>query len=97
MDSKDFFTFNANDQIFVKVREKGIEYYVQKHNESLPAKHHISCKEFKEKANKEGFHVFQFHQFMDVFGATGLRLDSYVKINFLFKKDAMEEPKLDQL
>ena len=80
--------FNLNYNVRVRIKDKGIEHYVRKHNEIMPFHLHTSFKEFKQKADADGYHTMQMHSFMDDFGCMGLRLADLVDTNiYLFQKD----------
>jgi hypothetical protein len=80
--------FNLNYNVKVKIRDAGIEHYVRKHNSIMPFQLHTSFKEFKSKADVDGYHTMQMHSFMDDFGCEGLRLANLVDLNILiFQKD----------
>ena len=84
----DLLKFNLNYSVRVRIKDKGIEHYVRKYNEIMPFQLHTSFKEFKEKANADGYHTMQFHSFMDNFGGMGVGLADLVDTNiYLFQKD----------
>ena len=75
--------FNLNYNVRVRIKDKGIEHYVRKYNEIMPFYLHTSFKEFKQKADADGYHTMQMHSFMDDFGCVGLRLaGTEAPINF---------------
>lgn len=80
--------FNLNYQVRVRIKDQGIEHYVRNYNDIMPFDLHISFKEFKQKADADGYHTMQMHAFMDYFGCMGNRLADLVDINiYLFQKD----------
>lgn len=80
--------FNLNYNVKVRIKDKGIEHYVTKYNEIMPFRLHTSFKEFKQKADSDGYHTMQMHSFMDDFGCMGLGLADLVDTNiYLFQKD----------
>jgi predicted signal transduction protein with EAL and GGDEF domain len=80
--------FNLNYNVRVRIKDKGIEHYVRKYNEIMPFHLHTSFKEFKQKADADGYHTMQMHSFMDDFGCMGLSLADLVDTNiYLFQKD----------
>lgn len=92
----DYLKFNLNFDILVKITDKGIKHYVDNHNSILPFEYHTSFREFKSKANEDGYHSMQMHSFMDVYGNLGMRLPDYVELNVLFRKEELTESKLTQ-
>jgi hypothetical protein len=50
--------FNANYNIKVRLKDKGIEHYVKQYNEIMHFQHHISFKEYKSNADEFGYHNF---------------------------------------
>lgn len=80
--------FNLNCNVRVRIKDKGIEHYVRMFNETMPFHLHTSFKEFKQKADADGYHTMQLHSFMDDFGCMGLCLEDLVDANiYLFQKD----------
>jgi len=86
----EYFRFNVNHDIKVKLSEKGIEYIVKQHNEIMPFKLHTSFKEYKSKADKLGYHTFQLWSFIDHFGRLGMRAYEYFDTDILFYPKDLE-------
>lgn len=82
---------NANQKIWVKLKEEGIEHYVNQHNQLMPFKLHTSFREYKNKANEFGYHEFQIWDFMDSFGGVGIRASSLFYLDFVFDKKDLKE------
>lgn len=86
--------FNLNHDIKVRIKDEGIEHYVKKHNELMPFKMHTSFEEYKRKADKEGYHTMQMHEFIDYFGCMGFRLAKLVDLNiFIFVQELLTPTK----
>ena len=83
--------FNLNYTVKVKVTDAGIEHYVKNHNKIMPLKYHISFNEYKSKADKDGFHSYQMHDFMDNFGGLGLSIANMVDLNIIIPKSNLKE------
>lgn len=77
--------FNANHNIKVRLKDKGIEHIVKQHNELMPFKYHTSFKEYKSKADEFGYHSFQLWCFLDHFGNLGMRSCDYFDIDIVFE------------
>lgn len=82
--------FNCNQKVKVRLHDKGIEHFVKQHNEIMPFKYHTSFKEYKNKADKFGYHEFQLWEFIDNFGGLGMRSHSYFDINIVFEFKDLE-------
>jgi hypothetical protein len=93
MDAK-YLKFNANLNVRVRLKEKGIEHYVKNHNEIMPFKYHTSFSEYESKKDKFGYHNFQLWSFIDNFGNLGMRSCQYFDINLIFELKDFEEVEL---
>jgi len=76
--------FNANLNVKVRLKDKGIEHIVKQHNEIMPFKHHTSFKEYKTKADEFGYYTFQLWSFIDHFGNLGWTSCDYFDIDIVF-------------
>lgn len=85
-----FVKFNINENVYVKLTEKGIEKYVRDHNNIMPFKLHISYREFEERKNEKGYHKFQLWAFIDHFGGLGMSGWEYYNTDVLFLSKDME-------
>lgn len=93
-----FLHFNLNDEVFVKLTQKGIEKYVDKHNSIVPSSiNKLTYSEFENRKDNHGYHEFQMWDFIDVFGGLGMDLPEYLLILVAFKKSDILEvnPKND--
>lgn len=90
----DFWTFNLNEYISVKINDEGYDYWLKDYNKYLPDDMKASMKELKAKADKDGYIDFQAWDFMKTFGSTirfgGRQLFS---LDVRFKKSQMRECK----
>lgn len=82
--------YNLNEYVLVKIKDAGIEKYVKDHNEILPFQLHISFKEFKEKADKNGYHKMQLWSLFDAFGGLGMRLCNYIETDIILDYDHLK-------
>lgn len=57
---------NLNDQIKVKLTDKGVQHYVDHHNGFVPHRP-ITADEFKARLDDQGYASFQIHSFIAVF------------------------------
>ena len=85
-----FMQFNVNNDIYVKLTEKGIEKYVRDTNNIMPFKMQISYREFESRRDEQGYHRFQMWSFVDSFGDLGMQGWQYYDTNVLFKANDME-------
>jgi len=85
-----YVVFNANHNIKVRLKDKGIEHIVKKHNEILPFKQHTSFNEYKKKADEFGYHEFQLWDFLDLFGGLGWGSSSYFDINIILESNNLK-------
>ena len=83
--------FNLNYTVKVKLTDAGIEHYVRKHNEIVPFQWHISFKEYKSRADADGYHSYQMHDFMDNFGNLGLSLANMCNLNIIIPQSHLKE------
>lgn len=81
-----FKKFNINYPVFVKLTDRGITHYVTECNKIMPFEMQISFREFKNRADKNGFHEFQLWSFIDNFGGAGMRVCDYCSTEVLFKE-----------
>ena len=74
--------FNLNDNVKVRLTEKGIHKIVENTNQDyMPIEFHTCYKIEKQKLNANNEKVMQMHDFMDQFGGLGMRLPDYVSLN----------------
>ena len=52
--------------------------------ENMPIEYQKSFNEVKKLANEDGYHKFQLHFFMDIFGKQGMALADLIDLNILF-------------
>lgn len=76
--------FNANYDVYVKLKDNGIKHYIKEYNENMPIEYQKSFNEVKKFANEDGYHKFQLHFFMDIFGKQGMALSDLIDLNILF-------------
>jgi hypothetical protein len=81
-----YLEFNANQNVKIKLTDKGIEHIVRKTNEILPFKIHTSFKEYKSREDKNGYHTFQLWEIIDLFGNLGMTTWQYFDINIIFER-----------
>jgi len=79
-----YLKFNANYEIKVRLKDKGIEHYVKQHNEIMPFHLHTSFSQYKGKADEFGYHKFQFLYFLDIFGGLGMKGNQFFDIELIF-------------
>ena len=79
-----YLKFNVNHIIMVRLKEKGIEHIVNKHNEIMPLKYQTSFSEIRRKANEFGYHSFQLWDFIDIFGNLGMGSCDYFDTDIVF-------------
>lgn len=69
--------FNINDNVKIKLTQKGIDYYLSSYD-FLPKLRLKTVKEnFYKRIDKEGFVEMQFHQVMEYFGQFGFSMPEY--------------------
>ena len=56
--------FNMNNPVYIQLTEQGILKYIEKHNEGMPKKYHISFNDV-EKSIVDGFFEIQMHMLMN--------------------------------
>ncbi len=87
--------FNINSHVYVKLTEKGILHFVNKHNEIADKIKHLmsvlTIEEFASRADADGYHEFQMHEFMEVYGDTVIS-DTLFYTNVFFKKSELKIP-----
>ena len=93
----EYVKFNANLNILVRLKDKGIEHIVVKHNDIMPFKHHTSFNEYKKRANEFGYFTFQLWNFLDLFGDLGMRSCDYFDIDIVFMQKDFEPFEFKQL
>ena len=81
--------FNLNDSVKVKLTDAGIEHYVKNHNSLLPFQYQLSFNEYKSRADKDGYHYYQMHQFLDSFGGVGMNIASLINLNILIPEHTL--------
>lgn len=92
---KELTKFNINSYILVKLSDLGIIHYVQKYNNNdIPLWNQISCSEMTSRRNADGYHKFQFHEFLDMFGDLGMSASDYFETTVLFRSEDLEELKV---
>lgn len=77
--------FNANHNIKVRLKNKGIEHIVNQYNKLMPFEHHTSFKEIQKQGDEYGYHSFQLWDFLDTFGNLGMRSCDYFDIDIVFE------------
>lgn len=80
-----YLKFNANCNIKVKLKDKGIEHIVKQTNEIMPFHLHTSFKEYKSKADEYDYYTFQLWSFIDHFGNLGMQSCQYFEIDIIFE------------
>lgn len=66
---KDFVKFNVNYHVYVKVKDAGILAYLAHYNQYIRIEtDKLTIEAFMKRADKDGYHEFQMHEFMEVFG-----------------------------
>ena len=85
---------NLNYTVKVKLTDMGIEYYVRNHNETIPFQWHISFQEYKSRADANGYHSYQMHDFMDSFGKLGLSVSNMCDLNIIIPHSSLKELEL---
>ncbi len=93
----ELFKHNANLNIRVRIKDEGIAKYVKEHNEIMPFHLHTSFNEFKKQADKDGYHIVQFHWLLDNFGNCGIRLAKYIDLDILFESKNLEPYELQSV
>lgn len=83
------FEFNLNAGIRVRLTNAGIIHCVKDWNETLPFEHHTCFNLYKSRADKYGYHHFQAHEFMNIFGKLGLSLANLVNLNIVIPKSSL--------
>ena len=64
-----FVQFNINNHIYVKLKDAGILAYLQQYNQYVRHESDkLTIEAFMKRADKDGFHEFQMHEFMEIFG-----------------------------
>lgn len=63
--------FNLNHYVRVKLKDEGIKHLKANHDEFLSKESGLrrTLEEYKAEADSEGYHKFQMHEFMRVFGS----------------------------
>ena len=77
---------NLNDNVKVRIHDKGIEHIVKQNNDLLPARLHISFKEKKAELDEDGYLTMQMHSLMDLFGGLGISLPDYIGLSIEYIK-----------
>lgn len=88
-------SINANLEIWVKLKDLGIEHYVRNHNRIMPFQMQISFKDYKSRANEFGYHKFQIWTFLSEFGNLDMSSANYFHLDFVFNKTDFKEFNLD--
>lgn len=78
--NKHMAAFNLNTEIKVRIKDAGIEHYVRNFNKLVDIRNHISFREFKSRADENGYHSMAMWSLIDDFGANGLRLSNLIDI-----------------
>ena len=64
-----FVQFNINYHVYVKLKDAGILAYLKHYNKYAPKEEDkLTIPIFMERADSDGYHEFQMHEFMEVFG-----------------------------
>src|SRR3990167_1132257 len=67
---ENYWGFNLNDCILVKLKEEGYEHWLIEYNKYALDDFKVTRKELKNKADDEGYVEFPTWEFMRIFGST---------------------------
>lgn len=87
---KEFARFNINEEVYVKLKDKGIAKIVMSINEVMPFKYQTSFAEFEANKNEEGYHTFQMWDLISHFGGLGMSISQYIEPIIMFKTEDLE-------
>lgn len=73
-------SFKMNNPVYIQLTDQGILKYIEKHNEGMPKKYHISFNDVK-KSIVDGFFEIQMHQLIMYFGSYMMDLSRYMSMN----------------
>jgi hypothetical protein len=93
-DEKDeFYEFNINNEIHVKLTDKGYEHWYKFINQDIyPKSTHKTLKNLYEKTDKDGFVRFTTWEFIQIFGdITHISADYLETTHVRFKKIDLQE------
>jgi len=79
-----YIKFNANLNVKVKLKDKGIEHVVANHNINMPEKFHVSFIEYSSRCDEYGYFNFQLWDFIDKFGDLGMKSHKYYELDIIF-------------
>lgn len=82
--------YNINSMIFVRLKSKGIDYYVKKFNSVMPLKMHTNYEKINALKNEYGYHQFQMWDLISVFGNLGMRIQDYMEIDIFIKEEDLK-------
>lgn len=93
---KNLQSFNVNDSILIKLKERGYEMLVEDHNQYISKISNykpISIEDIKAKENEDGLYVISMWECMNLFGSQMFNGQNHLpfETTIYFEKDSFSE------